>query len=701
MQIKNEILGRIYVVLALVVLFATVTLIQTIRIAIMEQEKWLAEAERTQFKAMEVEAERGNIISTDGSLLATSLPYYDIYFDPLTPSITNEVFNNHVRELARLIVLHFDSSYTASAYEDKLRQARLSGDRYVLIKRDINHPELELLKTFPIFNRGRYKGGLIAEEKPIRKRPFGILANRTIGYVRDSVQVGLEGYFNDVLGGQSGKQLMRRIKGRNGESIWIPSENITEISPVEGMDIQSTLDVNLQDITEKALIRGLQKSNAKWGTAILMEVQTGAVCAIANIGKTSDGWWEDYNYAVGSPINPGSTFKLATAMALFETGKIDLDDTVELFQGKHQFYEEEMVDASYHGLHKTTFRKAFEMSSNVGMAYQVNKHFSKTPEEYIRQLKKFNLDLPTGIEIPGERNPYIRTPKDELWSGITLPWLSIGYEAEQTPIGIATFYNAVANGGKMMKPYLVQEIIKDGQTEKTFKPTVVNAQIASPATIKKAQELLEGVVENGTAKKLRTDIYRFAGKTGTAQVDYSQRSNMKHQASFAGYFPAENPKYTCVVVINKPQQGSIYGGDVAGPVFREIADKTYSSKIDLQPPLNAGQKPVWRTFSLPDLNVGEKDDLAYLLRQLGIPFSDDTPSRWALLRAEADTLSMQTRRVTTGIVPNVLGMGMRDAIYILENNGLKVTVSGLGKVRRQSVPAGRKIQGQTIHLTLS
>ena len=706
MEVKNEILVRIYIVLSVIMLFALVILFQAINVVFIESE-WKEKAKTYHFEMKEVVAERGNIISDGGSLLATSLPYYDIHFDPLTPSITDDLFYEKIDTLAYLLATKLDKKYTVGGYRDKLIDARKKGDRYILIKKDASHVELEMLRTFPIFNRGRYQGGLIVEKRPKRERPFGILAHRTIGYIRDGITpVGLEGKYDKLLGGKAGEQLMRKIKGLDGEYIWIPANDYSHLNPVEGKDIKTTLDINLQDITEQALIRGLQRSDAEWGTAILMDVKTGAIKAMANVGKTDDGWWEKYNHAVGELVEPGSTFKLASVMALLEDEVVDLDDTINLFMGRHQFYDEEMEDASYHGLEKSTLRKAFEISSNVGIAYLVDETYKSKKEKYITHLKNFNLNLPTGIEIDGEKSPYIKDPnnEDDDWSGITLPWMSIGYESLITPLQLATFYNAVANDGKMMKPYLVQEIIYDGIVEKAFKPTVVDQSIASPSTISKVKELLEGVVENGTAKKLKSDVYEFAGKTGTAQVNYSRRKagGMKHQASFAGYFPAEDPVYTCIVIINDPKEGSFYGSAVAGPIFREIADKAYASKINMQPPMNSDVKPSWRTYALPDLDVGQKEEMSYLLGELNIPYTDNTDDQhWTILRTKSDTLSLQNRLISREVIPNVLGMGLRDAIYILENQGLKVTVSGLGKVRKQSVPAGRKVKGQTIHLTLS
>ncbi len=706
MNIKNEILVRIYAVLGVFVLVALVIFFQAIRISSFpeEKEKWLSKAESYHNKMMEVKAERGNVLAQDGSLLATSLPYYDLRFDPLTASITEDVFYEKVDSLAWCIANFLDPTYTEGGMREKLINARNSGDRYLLIKRNASHIDLERAMEFPIFNKGRYKGGLIVEKRPKRKRPFGILAHRTIGYVRDGAKpVGLEGKFDKILGGEAGERLMRRIKGKEGENLWIPADDYTEIKPVSGQDIRTTIDINLQDITEQALIRGLDRHDAELGTAIVMEVETGAIKAIANVGKTQDGWWEKFNHAVGRGIEPGSTFKLATIMALMEDKIIDLDDTIQMYQGKYQFYDDEMVDSSPHGLKEGTFRKAFEISSNVALAKLVDDNYKSDKKKYINHLRNFNLDLPTGIEIDGETAPFIKDPDNEEdnFSGTTLPWMSIGYELEITPLQLLTFYNAVANDGKMMKPYLVKEILRHGEVSKEFKPTIIDRQIASPRTIRNAKELLEGVVDNGTAKKLKSDVYRFAGKTGTAQVDYSrERKTKKYQASFAGYFPADNPKYSIMVMIYDPKQNGFYGSTVAGPVFREIADKAYASKIELQPPLNQGDKPGWRTYQLPDLDVGEQKEMSYLLEELKIPHTSVTDEKWCILRAKSDTLSLQTREINTETVPNVKGMGLRDAIYILENKGLKVTVSGLGKVKKQSVPVGRKIIGQTVHLTL-
>ncbi|HFC00590.1 MAG TPA: PASTA domain-containing protein, partial [Phaeodactylibacter sp.] len=517
-------------------------------------------------------------------------------------------------------------------------------------------------------------------------------------------KVGLEGYFDKILGGSDGKRL--KVYRASSKTL-IPVNDFNEIAPKSGDDIVSTIDVNIQDIVQKALLRGMEHTNAQNGTAIVMEVKTGKIRAISNLGKNPDGWYEDYNYAVGAAVEPGSTFKLASMMSLLEDGYIDLDDTIDLEKGLHVFYEEEMRDASYHQLDSTTIRRAFEISSNVGVAKLIQKYYGDTKdgEKFIQHLRDFRLDKPIGIEINGEDPPYIKQAynKDDDWSGITLPWMSIGYEVELTPLQLLNFYNTVANNGTMMKPYLVTQVQHFGEVIETFKPTVIKQQIAKPATIKKLKELLEGVVERGTAKKLKSNRYHFAGKTGTSQINYykfDRTENIKYRASFVGYFPAENPVYSCIVVITEPRQNGRYGSEVAGPIFREIADKCFVKQKDLYPALNETPQKRLTKKKLPQLDVGYKKDVAKVLEKIELPHTDSGVKNWAVLTAKTDTLHIAPRYISRDVVPNVVGMGLRDALYILENLGLKVTFEGVGKVRLQSLKVGTKIKGQKIKLTL-
>lgn len=716
MDIKNEVLYRVYFLLFGVVVPLSILLIyRTFQISYLEGEKWRQKGENLYVDYRPVEAERGNILAEGGSLLATSIPFFDIYMDPNSTGMSEEDFMNNIDSLSWCIAHYVDDTFTPGGFREYLLEQREAGARYLPIKRRVSYSEKRFIEQFPLFNLGRMRGGFIARKRSERKRPFGLLAQRTIGYVREGAKpVGLEGYFDDVLGGHPGQQLMVQVDRSN--DIWVPVNDLTEVEPQSGNDIVTTIDVNLQDIAEEALLRGMNYHDAEWGTAILMEVETGAIRAISNLGRTNNGWWETYNHAIGSAIEPGSIFKLASIMALLEDEYVELDDSVNIENGKTTFYEEEMIDASPYSskLDTISVQHAFKISSNVGIAKLVTRYYGERTEaneeqgaaRFIQRLKDFNLHLPTGIEIEGEANPYIKEAysEEDQWSGTTLPWMSIGYEVKITPLQLLTFYNAVANNGKMMKPHLLSEIQRFGMPLRQFKPTVVKRRIAKPKTIARAQTLLETVVEDGTAYKLHTDRYEFAGKTGTAQINYRRgRSGTRiggHQAAFVGYFPAHNPVYSCIVVVNDPNKNGIYGSDVAGPIFREIADKAFDSKLRLHKPYNSRDKQPLAEGQLPTYDVGQVQDLQEVLQYLNLPYRGAPESDFAVLVARADSLMVQPRNMAEKRVPNVVGMGLRDALYILENRGLRVEISGVGKVRRQSLKPGTSVRGQVIRLYL-
>jgi len=715
MDIKNEVLYRVYFLLFGIVIPVAVLLVyRTVYISYWEGDRWRERGENLYLDYRPVEAERGNILAEDGSLLATSIPYFDIYMDPNSTGMTEEDFMANLDSLAWCIAHYVDDTFTPGGFRQFLLEQREAGVRYLPIKRQVSYSEKRFIEQFPLFNLGRMRGGFIAQKRSERKRPFGLLAQRTIGYVRDGAKpVGLEGSFDRVLGGNPGQQLMVRVD--RGNDIWVPVDDLTEVEPLSGDDIQTTIDINLQDITEEALLRAMNYHDAEWGTAILMEVKTGAVKAIANLGRTSEGWWETYNHAIGSAIEPGSTFKLASVMALLEDEFADLDAVVDIEGGKTRFYDEELVDASSYleELDTITLKDAFKLSSNVGISKLVVQHYGDRTEEneegaarFIERLKGFNLNLPTGIQIDGEANPYIKEAysEEDQWSGTTLPWMSIGYEVRLTPLQMLNFYNTVANDGRMMQPYLVSQVQRFGETVKTFKPTIIRQRIAGKETIAKARELLEAVVEDGTAKGLSTPRYRFAGKTGTAQIDYrrGQRSTYigGYQASFAGYFPADDPVYSCVVVIYDPGKNGFYGADVAGPVFREIADKCFASKLELHQAFNRDPRPKLAQEQLPDYDVGQADDIRQVLEYLGLPYYGEPATDVAVLRARSDSLLLYYRDFEARRVPNVVGMGLRDALYVLENMGLQVEISGVGKVKRQSIKPGTQVEGQLIRIDL-
>ncbi|MCB0621167.1 MAG: transpeptidase family protein [Saprospiraceae bacterium] len=706
MTIKNEVLIRVYIVLFLVVLVAIVIFSKAVRISVVEGDQWREMGQNKYVQMRRIEADRGNILSSDGSLLATSLPFFDVAFDPNSSGMSDADFQANIDSLAYCLATFVDPSFTPGGYRDFLVQKRMEKAQYVSIKRNVSFAEMQQIRSFPLFELGQFRGGMIATPKYQRDHPFGLLAHRTIGYVREGIKpVGLEGFYDDVLSGEAGIQPMVRV----GEDIWKPVDDLAKIEPKAGKDIKTTIDVDIQDIAEEALFDALTRHDAEYGVAIVMEVNTGAIRAIANLGRTrNNDLWETYNHAVGSATEPGSTFKLATIMALLESGQVKLSDTIDLELGRTKFYEEEMVDAVAHGLEKTTVRTAFEQSSNVGMAKLVQQTFGEEnkAEDFVNYLKAFNLNLQTGIEIEGEVSPFIKQPfsKDDDWSGTTLPWMSIGYEVMLTPLQLLNFYNTVANGGTMMKPYLVSEVQQFGVTLERIPPTIIKRRIASRSTIEQARGLLEGVVENGTASKLKSDRYHFAGKTGTAQLNYQRLKNRTkvggYQATFVGYFPAEAPKYSCIVLISNPRSRGIYGGEVALPVFREIADKIFAIKLDLQTARSGARLVALQQDELPGLTVGNRQELEYLLDEFSVPYQRQTDDPVAVLRTDADTLNVLRRHVPEKRVPNVVGMGLKDALFLLENRGLRVEINGYGKVRQQSIKPGTPAKGQSITLRL-
>lgn len=706
LNIKNEVLVRLYLLAAAVLFVAFVITGRLYQLSVVQAPKWEAKADSLFLKFVDVHADRGNILADDGSLLATSLPFFDVHFDAKAEGLTDDVFYQNVDSLAFMLSTYIDQQYTPGAYRDWLIQLRTAdastrGIRYVPIAKELPYQKMLLLKNFPLFRLGRFKGGLIVEQNPRRERPFKMLAQRTIGYVREgALPVGLEGSFNNVLGGSLGKQLMLRVPG----DVYIPVNDLAEIEPQSGDDIVTTLDINIQDVAESTLLKACKDHDADHGCAIVMEVKTGAIRAMANIGKTPEGWWETYNYAVGERVEPGSMFKLASFMAMMEDGYLDdFDLKIPVYKGKVKFYKEELQDAVPHGLDSMTIREVFAHSSNVGTATLVQQYYGDTRKaaSFIEHLRDFGLDRPTEIEVGGEELPTIKNPNDPKceWSGTTLPWMSIGYELLLTPLQLLTFYNAVANDGRMMKPYLVQRTEHYGEILKEFRPVTLKRSIASRNTIKKAKELLNGVVAFGTAKNIRTDLYGIAGKTGTAQLNYHKfksRAGIRYQAGFCGFFPADNPIYSCIVIISEPKNG-YHGAEAAAPVFREIADKCFALKAELHAPVNQGDKPKMVTAQMPSIDAGEKDDLKAAMRWLDLDwYGDRKGPEWAVLRPRNDSLLMLPRIVPDKTVPSVVGMGLKDAVYLLENRGCRVKANGVGKVARQSLAPGTRANGNTV-----
>ncbi len=697
---KSDILWRIYLVYFLSVAFGLLILVRVVYIQFIEGDRWRELARNSTMRYVSIDAVRGDILADDGRVLATSVPVYEIRMDLHRGVVTDEVFNQGVDSLAHQLSLLFRDRSQAE-YKRVLTKARRNQERYFLVKRNVSYHQLVELRTFPVFRLGRFRGGLLVVERNRRETPFKSLALRTIGYEREGVYVGLEGAYREYLEGVQGKRLMQRISGGN----WMPVNDENEIRSKNGKDIITTININMQDIAENALMKQLQRYGAKHGTAVVMEVATGKVKAISNLSRKPSGFYEEtFNYAVGEAAEPGSTFKLASMIALLEDGAISPNDLVETGNGQVRFSDRIMRDAKDGGFGTITAKEVFSLSSNVGTSMLVDAKYRKNPEKFIQHLSRMGLDKPLGIEIHGEGKPYIPNPEETAWSQVTLPWMSIGYNVLLTPMQILSFYNAIANDGRMMKPMFVEEVRQTGKTLKKFEPQMIMRSVCSASTLKIVQDMLEEVVESGTASSIKPDAYHIAGKTGTAQVassgGYRSRDRVVYRASFAGYFPADNPVYSMIVVIHDPKGWIYTGSQVAAPVFREIADKIYATQLNVND--NYLETPI--LASLPDAILGRKDDLVniYDVFDPRVHFEKHDLT-WGMARINgSDTVVVAEREFIPNLVPNVVGMGLKDALYVLENAGLRVRFSGRGKVRTQSLRPGiRVVQGNEIVIRLS
>lgn len=687
MNIRTNILLRVYAAFGLIILFAVAVLVKMVDVQVFQGDKYRAMADSLSTKYAEVEASRGNIYSIDGSLLATSVPEYDIRMDLKAGGIEeDEVFYGKVDLLAYELANHFNDK-SQRDYSRLLRDARKEGDRYFLVKRNISYQDLKAMKKFPIFNMGRYKGGMIAVQQNKRILPFRDLASRTIGYynANSNAAVGLEGAYGDYINGESGKRLVQRIAG----GVWMPVNEDAEISPKDGADIISTIDVNMQDLAQNALKKQLIKSAADFGCVMVMEVKTGEIRAIANYSKVGDGEYKEiFNYAIAQSAEPGSTFKLASYLVAIEDGKFGLNDIVDTEHGQYRIYNHTIKDHEDEGV--IPMKVAFEKSSNVGIVKQIYKFYKDDPAAFTSKLHALHLNEKLGLQIAGEGKPLIKTPKSKSWSGLTLPQMAYGYELQITPIQILTLYNAVANNGKMISPLFVHEIRRLGNTVELFKARTVKEKICSDRTLALLKEMLEGVVTEGTASTINNPLYKIAGKTGTAQVadgSNGYKGKKKYQASFCGYFPADNPKYSMIVVVQNPTKGSYYAASVAGPVFREISDVIYGSDLEMEG--NPVLPQLVGNTKMPDVKDGYKKSAQKVYSAFGIKALFASVNENQL-----DTnngIAYKEVKLNKGTVPDVTGMGLKDALFVLGNSGLKPVVMGQGEVKNQSLAAGTPI----------
>lgn len=697
MNIRANILLRVYLAFGLIVLFAFAVLLRLGEVQFIEGAKWRAMADSLSTKEFDIEAARGNIYSNDGSLLATSLPEYELRMDMLAGGIEDkEVFYSKVDSLA-MKLSEFFKDKSAKDYSRFLRKARQENARYVLIKRKVSYQDLKVVRTFPLYNIGKYTGGLMAIQQNKRIHPFKSLAARTIGYMNENVKnpVGLEGAFGDYINGESGKQLMQRTSG----GIWVPVNKEAEIAPKDGADIISTIDINMQDLAQNALEQRLKETKAHHGVVIIMEVATGEVRAVANFTKVEEGLYQEkFNYAIAGNQDPGSTFKLASYMALLEDKLVDTGTMIGT--GYYPVPGTRIIIKDSHPKIETVpVISAFETSSNAAIAKLINTHYGANPKRFTDHLYDWHLNVQSGLQIPGEAKPVVKNPETfKSWHKyLTLPQMAYGYEMMLTPLKMLTLYNAVANNGKMVAPIFVKEIRRLGNPIAQFKAPVLNAKICSDETLGKLKKMLEGVVTNGSGKGVvYNPLYKIAGKTGTAQVadgNLGYKGKRQYQASFVGYFPAENPKYSMIVVINDPQNGEYYGALVSGPVFRKVADRIFASDVSMYsnvkehvvgntvaPEAKAGQskavKKVYETFGIKALYAAKSDYFNTIDTTNGVIYQENIPVK--------------------GVMPNVNGMGLRDAMYLLGNAGLKARVKGSGKVALQSIQAGTAIGRGTL-----
>ena len=697
MSIKRDILVRVQLSFLAVIVISTAIVAKIAFIQFVEKDKWEKIKEDNALARKIIKATRGDIYAENDVLLATSVPSFKLSFDPMIAS--DSLYKKEVKALCDSLAQHFKDR-TPEEYYRKINDARLAKRRYlVLTNRLINYYEQQRLEKWPIFNQGISRGGIIFEKIDKRTYPFGELAERLIGRIDEKGDgiVGLEKSFEDTLGGIDGDALYQKIAGGH----WKPIRTNTRVRPVDGFDIYTTIDINMQEIVNKELKEGLEKYNADYGCAVVMDVKTGYIKAMANLNRkvidsTKTSITEIYNYAIGdlASEDPGSTFKIASALALFNHTDVQMSDTVETGNRRFRYGNAIMTDDGPGG--RLTVQQAFEYSSNIGVSKLLNKYFNQNDQQKNLLIDYFNklwLAKPLNFQIVGEAKPVFKRPDDNTWSGTTVPWMSIGYECKVSPLQIMTLYNAIANNGVMMKPQIVKQVRKANRRLKKYTPIILNEKIASPEALRRVKTILRGVVQRGTARKINSRDYQIAGKTGTSQ----KRVNGKYQrgiykTSFVGYFPADNPKYTCIVMIDYPRRGKRSGGTIAAPVFRKIADQLHARDVEMRKIVTSGTFNRIDISNFPVKHVGNKKDLDVITKELGIVTVDSSGTvDWVRPMRRKVAVQWKKHRMSNRGVPNVIGMTLRDALYVLENRKMKVSFAGRGRVKSQSVMPGNAI----------
>ena len=701
MEIRKEIILRFGIIYFFSILFVAVLIVKLILLQTTDTQQWDVIAKNLRNNTVSIPAKRGTLYADDGTVIATSVPYYEMRFDLAAPQVV-KMYEKHSDQFVNEVTGFFN--IPKAEFKSRLDKAFKSKSRWFLLYNNkINYNELKKFKALSMMSKNYFGSGLNPVSKSERVLPRGDIARRTIGMLNEGAYggvhgkigyTGIEGMMEGYLAGKEGLALKKNLSG-----MWV---NVPMSEPKDGQDVVTTINVNLQDLTENALRQQMEVSQADWGTAVVMEVSTGEIKAISNLGIKDGRYAETYNYAIGHSSEPGSTFKMMSIMAALEQGKVDTSTIIDTGNGYWEYRNQAVRDSDYgrrsHG--KITVKRIFELSSNVGVAKTIVKSFEGHEKDFMNRINSFGLNKPLGIGFAGEGVPRLKYPGDATWWGPSLAWISYGYEIAITPLQTLTMYNAIANNGKMVKPSLVKEVCENGILVKKFEPEVINPSICSKATLGKMQVLLRGVCENGTGKGLNNPYFPIAGKTGTAQIayqadGYSKGGKRNYQASFVGYFPADDPKYSVIVVIVNPK-GNYYGGAVAGPVFKEIVGRTYASLLEPE------KEPDEVIGKVPSIKNGFRENIGNIAGILDLPFdAGKADSDIVKINIQDENILVSGLTITEGVVPDVTGMGGRDALYILERNGLKVKIKGVGKVNKQSLPAGNKIsKGQTIYLDL-
>lgn len=709
MKNRKEFSTRVWLVFGLFVALGFSIFGRILWIQSAEHEQWKEVGERFESSVRDITPSRGQIYAIKGNVLATSVPIFEVRWDSKSEAINWDTFDAELDSLSQgLSQILGDRS--PREYREVLRNGRNLGRRNTLIARRASYIQQKRLAKLPFIRRGRFKSGFTFARTEQRRKPFGDLASRTIGIDRNENRVGLEASWNTELSGSVGKQIQRRVAG--GE--WMPVSDDFIVEPHAGLDVISSIDMHLQDVASNALRQQLQTHDAAWGTVVLMEVETGMIRAMANLTRSTSEpqegepaeYFESFNHAIGTAVEPGSTFKLASLMAAMNDGDVKPEDEIDTGNGVTYFYGKRMSDSNADeggsGILKTS--EIFEVSSNVGTALTIKKAFGENQQGFLDALKRIGVQSATGVRLAGESQPLVyENVGDGRWSGLSLTQMSIGYEVTQTPLQTLTLYNAVANGGTSLRPQLVERLENNGQVVKLFKPEVLKQSICSKRVLDACQSMLKRVADpegNGTAQYVfAKSPYRVAGKTGTARIAGPNGYDGRYRASFAGYFPAESPRYSCIVVIADTKSGVYYGSSIAGPVFRELANKVYATDPSFHT-TSAGL--LAEKCKLPGSKDGAQTDLIQLYQAFEMPYQGNSSGDWVTVTTSDSVAVLRPRSIEANRVPDVRGMGLRDALYLLENAGLQVKTLGMGTVRRQSIAPGSDLTtSQAITLELS